>query len=80
MSTRSTIRVRIAVAIDSGGEWNAHGWGGQDRPYEPDAMSLAKESVGADAVEYWLEAELPLPGPLTENEARVLDADVRTSS
>jgi hypothetical protein len=43
-------------------------------------MSLAKESVGADAVEYWLEAELPLPGPLTENEARVLDADVRTSS
>jgi hypothetical protein len=56
-----TIRVRIAVAIDSGGEWNANGWGGAGEPYSPDAMAMARECVGADAAVYWIEADLPVP-------------------
>ncbi len=56
-----TIRVRIAVAIDSGGEWNANGWGGLDKPYAPDAMGMARQCVGDDAAHYWIEAELPIP-------------------
>lgn len=56
-----TIRVRIALAIDSGGEWNANGWGGQKEPYEPAAMLSAQSLVGEDAALYWIEAELPIP-------------------
>ena len=71
-----TIRIRVAVAIDSGGEWNANGWGGRDQPCDPHAMTLAKQSVGADAVEYWIEAEIPLPDATTAHDGSVIDADV----
>ena len=56
-----TIRVRIAVAIDSGGEWNANGWGGAGEPYSPQAEAMAREAVGGDAAVHWIEADLPVP-------------------
>ena len=56
------IYVRIAVAVDPGGEWNANGWGGRDRPYDEEAMFMAVESVGTNAARYWIETELPIPG------------------
>lgn len=72
---KPTIRIRIAVAIDSGGEWNANGWGGKAQPYERDAMSMARECVGADAVEYWIEAELPIPDPTIRQDGGVISVE-----
>jgi hypothetical protein len=58
-----TIRVRIAVAVDPGGEWNANGWGGLDTPCDADAMRMALEQVGPGAAEYWIETEVVVPEP-----------------
>jgi hypothetical protein len=73
---KDTIRVRIAVAVDSGGEWNANGWGGLEQPYEPDAMSMARECVGSDAAQYWIEAELPIPRSRVSGDAPLIAGEV----
>ena len=55
-----TVRVRVAVAVDSNGEWNACGAVGMD---DQDAMCLAADPLEFGEARYWLEAKLPLPQP-----------------
>lgn len=71
MTEQRTVRVRIAVAVDSSGKWGSCGWMGAD---EEDAMCHACEALDAlgEAL-YWLEAELPLPTASTIA-AKVIDA------
>jgi hypothetical protein len=75
----NTIRVRIAVAVDAGGEWNANGWGGRDRPFDPEAMSMARHSVGENAAQYWIEAELPVPGSRAPQGPVTIDGEVSSA-
>lgn len=56
MST--TVKVRIAVAVDPDGDWNACGWSSAT---DKTARDLATETVGEGEAVYWLEAELPVP-------------------
>jgi len=54
------VRVRIAVAVDAKGNWNAAGWG---RPVakEQEAMDIAVDGVDDGEVRYWVEADLIVP-------------------
>lgn len=70
------IRVRIAVAVDAGGEWNANGWGGADASYDEEAMSLACESVGTNAARYWIEAEVRVPDEANASGVAKCNGDV----
>lgn len=70
-STDNKVRVKIAVAVDSTGEWNSSGWKA-DRPgYDEDAMGLAAEIVKDGAARYWIEAELPIPAVQTITDVQV---------
>jgi len=53
-----TVKVRIAVAVDKTGDWNAFGSKGSAAH---DAMSIAVEMVEDGEVRYWVTAELPIP-------------------
>ena len=53
--------VRIAVAIDTDGEWNS--CGAAPIPDE-EAMALAKEPLDNSALCYWITAEVELPEPV----------------
>lgn len=61
-----TVKVRIAVAVASNGEWSAVGWSSKSDPqrYDRNAWENAIEEL-TDAtgvvLGYWLEAELPSP-------------------
>jgi hypothetical protein len=54
-----TVKIRVAVAVDQSGDWNAHGGA---RVREQNAMSTAAETLGSGEARYWLTAELPVPG------------------
>lgn len=58
-----TVTVRIAVAVDPSGRWNASGWSNATtgQPEEGAAMDLAIEGVDEGEARYWVEATLPLP-------------------
>ena len=59
-----TVKVRIAVAVDPDGNWNASGWRKPDgKPAEEEAMDIAIEAVEEGEARYWIEAELLLPEP-----------------
>ncbi|MBO1080863.1 hypothetical protein [Roseomonas haemaphysalidis] len=53
-----TVKVRIAVAVDKTGDWNAFGSKGSKAH---DAMSIAVEMVEDGEARYWITAELPIP-------------------
>jgi hypothetical protein len=54
----NTVKVRIAVCVDSKGNWNASGWkSGKDS----DKMGIASEGVDDGEARYWIEAELAIP-------------------
>ena len=53
-----TVKVRIAVTVDSDGNWIACGWKGVR---DGDAMSTAIDCAREDASRYWITAELPVP-------------------
>ena len=54
------MKVRVAVAVDRCGEWNAAGYSGAS-----DAVAKAGTGYdGSDAL-YWLTAELPIPEDVT---------------
>jgi len=56
-----TVKVRIAVAVDSGGNWSSAGWGGED---EAELANSASSCLPGDAScerLFWLTAELPIP-------------------
>jgi hypothetical protein len=63
MSTKErTVKVRVAVAVDPDGAWNASGWGNADGPVDAQmAMEIACESVGTGENRFWLEVEVPIP-------------------
>lgn len=53
------VKVKIAVAVDKDGSWNAHGWSG----YDNDDEARYQVTLDAGSVNnfYWIEAELPIP-------------------
>jgi len=69
-----TVKVKIAVAVDSDGNWNAVGWNlippKKDVEMTENQIAQAEGGMMDDAVDclsqtgearYWVEAELPLP-------------------
>jgi len=56
------VKVRIAVAVDPSGKWNACGWrkDNGDTAGE-DAMDCTVDMVGSGEARYWVEAELDVP-------------------
>lgn len=66
-----TVRIRIAVAVDQQGHWNASGWSGEYSPAKDAAIDSALEYCGSGAVLYWVEADLPIP------EAVVVQGEVK---
>jgi len=56
-----TVEVRIAVAVDSEGNWHASGWSGDTgAPVGREAMEIAASEVRPGGT-YWIEARLPIP-------------------
>ena len=56
--TPKTVRVRIAVAVDPSGRWNASGWSTAPTGMEAE---LAIDGVGEGERLFWVEADLPIP-------------------
>ena len=59
------MKIRIAVAVDSSGEWRAQGWSHSD---EVGVMAYAMDGVDLDErklaiAQYWVEAEVEIPAP-----------------
>jgi hypothetical protein len=52
------VKVRIAVAVDPTGSWNASGW---DRADDDEMMRMACEVLEDGEARYFLTAELPVP-------------------
>ena len=57
-----TVRVRIAVAVNEQGKWNAFGYSSSS---DENSKQLAFECLDGEGVEslYWIEADLPIPSP-----------------
>lgn len=55
----ATVKVRIAVAVDAKGEWNACGYSGARS--DADKMDMCVETLADGEARYWLEAELAIP-------------------
>lgn len=53
-----TVKIRIAVAVDPSGDWNAYGGGSMK---DKDAMEFATEVLSNGEARYFLTAELPVP-------------------
>jgi anti-sigma factor RsiW len=53
-----TVKIRIAVAVDPTGDWNAYGGGSMK---DKDAMEFATEVLADGETRFWLTAELPVP-------------------
>ena len=60
MTEPKTVTVRIAVAVDTRGVWNAVGASTID---DGVAMDLAAEAVADGEARYWVTATLPIPEP-----------------
>lgn len=62
MTKAKTVKVRIAVAVDAKGRWNAYGWFGQNEKHmlldvlHTDDLSAARHAVTIEAI-------VPLPPP-----------------
>jgi hypothetical protein len=52
-----TVKVRIAVAVDPSGSWNASGWLNADGR----ELDLLMDDMGVGGAFYWVTAELPIP-------------------
>jgi len=58
------LQIKIALAIDSDGNWGASGWGNLDSCAGDDAMAAALEALADDAgaeKRYWIELKLDVP-------------------
>lgn len=61
------VKIRVAVAVDPKGAWNASGWGDageridQRQSRDHDSMGLACETLESGEARYWLEAEVDIP-------------------
>ena len=56
-----TIKIKIAVAVDTNGKWAASGWGVDDKPTLDTPMNVAVEGVEPGEHRYWVEAEVQVP-------------------
>ena len=66
-------KIRVAVAIDATGDWNACGWGGPaSTSKDSEKMGLAVDGVDDGEARYWLEAEIDLPTDATPLDAVVI--------
>lgn len=54
-----TVKVKIAVAVDPDGDWNANGWSSADDDIM--MMDLVVDTLKDGEARYWVEAELPVP-------------------
>ena len=54
------VKVRLAVAVDEGGNYCASGWTGAD---DDEAMGIACDAVDEGELRYWLEAVVEAPEP-----------------
>lgn len=62
-----TVRVRIAVAVNSDGEWYAK----SGSKYEEEVMAMdAMDSINNPSITYFVEADIPVP------EAQVIEGRV----
>ena len=64
----ATVKVRIAVAVDARGNWNACGFSAARS--DKDKMDSCVEMLDDGEARYWLEAELAIP------ETPTIQADV----
>ena len=55
------MKIRIAFAVDSKGNWNTAGYESGD---EEELMEDAVDSLEGAVDQYWIEAEIALPKPL----------------
>lgn len=70
------MKIRIAVAVDPTGTWNACGWGGpKSNATDKDKMGLAVEGVGDGERRFWIEAEVPDPGPAAVLPSKITAAE-----
>lgn len=53
------VKVRIAVAVDPTGDWNAYGY--KHIRSDADMMAIACEVLSTGEARYFLEAELDIP-------------------
>jgi hypothetical protein len=58
-----TVRIRIAVAVDSGGGWNSCGWGSsRGNEKDDELISLVMEPMDDAVVRlHWVECDVPVP-------------------
>ena len=58
-----TVKVRIAVAVDTQGNWASSGWSekGDQVDINEYMADIARECVGEGEALYWVEAEIPMP-------------------
>lgn len=57
-----TVKVRIAVAVDPEGDWNAVAWSDKGvSASDGDMMDIACDTVLDGEARYWVEVELPVP-------------------
>lgn len=67
MTTRTneckTVRVRIAVAVDTKGKWSACGWKSDGKQYDKEARDSAIDGLYNDGSYnvHWIEADVPVP-------------------
>jgi len=58
----ATVLVKIAVAVDGSGKWNASGYSLPDSSFaNEEAMSIAVEGVDDGEARYWVTAVLRVP-------------------
>ena len=68
-------KVRVALAIDATGAWNACGWGGpESTAQDSEKMGIAVDGVKDGEARYWIEAEVDLPTDATPLDAVVIRA------
>lgn len=61
---KRTIRVRIAVAVDDRGWWNAEGWGHHESEKPSDGVlagAARRALLNRASVVHFVEVELPVP-------------------
>lgn len=56
-----TVKVRIACAVNSRGEYHAQGWAGAEGEEAKDAIWDALEPDPGGEVVHWITAEVPVP-------------------
>jgi hypothetical protein len=65
-----TVRVRILVAVDGTGDWQARGYAAPDEGRLKTRLSMG---MGRVLRYHWVEADIPLPAPEQTIEGTVSD-------